>query len=250
MKRGIFLLCIGLGVFGIVRFLFNEYREVYPNMEASTREVFYEGKTKQWAHRANNSADANVYLKEFPGIELDVFYDDLEGGFYVKHDEDGQNTETLEEYFSKINKVSSFYYWLDLKNLGFKNEGVINKRLQYLTDKYNIRDKLIIESSRSNVLGLLGDDGFYVSLWIPSFVYNSGDSLNNYEKVKDIRRVLSKHRFNAISAHVEMKPFFDDYLSNCTKHYWTNGLDKNELHQFLNECEKDTTVKVVLVDVE
>lgn len=241
---------LGLGVtcllLLLVAIVLNKNRSELP----LTKGLFYSGEGKEWGHRINTSLKANEIFKKLPGVELDVFYNEIDNQFYVKHDEEKWDDVTLDSYFSGINNLLEVYFWLDLKNLGRKNVGVIEKSLDKLLSKYSLKERVIIESSRYSLLAELGSRGLFVSLWIPEFDYENNDSIFNRDKLNQYRSVLSENRFNAISAHAKMKPYFDDNFKNCTKHFWTNGMAGDELGKFLKECKIDTTVKIVLIDVE
>lgn len=129
-----------------------------------------------WAHRGlhldhpqNSLESFSAALKSgFEGVELDAFfYEDL-NLFIVSHDEPSSSQLdtflTLEEVFATFE--DSLHYWLDLKNLNAKNYLAVRNKLETLSSKYPIKEKLYIESANAFPLGKLAKKKFNTLYWV------------------------------------------------------------------------------------
>lgn len=203
---------------------------------------------KLWGHRINTAEEANDWLGEFPGIEIDLVYESSLHVLDVRHGVDDPYTNNpLEDYFGDISNATDYYYWLDLKNLDDTNCDTIIKRLNYIIDKYNIRQNVILEARDCELLDKFTKNGIYTSYWIPHFSdgYTNKDTI---DFVVDIGDNLLRYEVNALSASYKMYWFLDEYFSNCNIHLWTNGLESSEDKLIIEELAKNDNVKVILVD--
>jgi len=154
--------------------------------KASSTPFFYNECEKVWGHRgyfkSHEQNSLNSYRAAFDlgaeGTELDIFYDIEMNDFVVSHDfpyklKDGKLL-MLDEVFNVFG--NTYYYWLDFKNLKKMSEKDVRSsvlKMSLLMDKYNIKNKIIIESTSVNKLFQLSKAGFHTSHWI-SFNENIG----------------------------------------------------------------------------
>ena len=163
-----------IAIFSYVVFFF------YPSSKISTS-GFYNLNDKLWAHRVLNLSEINKLSKEFPGFELDVFYNKKLNQFDVKHHGDYSEL-SLDEYFS-ICQEFNLKYWIDFKNLNKNNVTDAVSLLDTLTSKYSIKADVIIESKKIELLSILKNHGFSISYWLPDFhVIKSIFQINNTVK--------------------------------------------------------------------
>ena len=147
--------------------------------KASSTPFFYDECEKVWGHRGyfknQEQNSLNSYREAFDlgakGTELDIYYDIEMNDFVVSHDFPYNLKEgkllMLEEVFNAFGNVN--YYWLDFKNLKNMSEKDVRSsilRMTSLTDKYKIKDKIIIESTNVNNLFHLTKAGFNTSYFI------------------------------------------------------------------------------------
>lgn len=212
--------------------------------------IFYENE-KIWKHKVNESEEVNKYLDQFPGIELDVHYNGYRDNFYITHDKgyDVSETETLNQYFNKIQDVKKYYYWIDFKNLSFINDGKAIDRLNKVLNNHNIKNNCIVESTNADKLKKFNDEGFFTSYWVPAHGYDGTLNDQNKEDIKEIEDNLEKCVHNAISSHAENAQFFYDHFPSYNLHVWTNNWDTTNLELF-NNLLNYPNIKVILVDKE
>ncbi len=225
------------------------YRELhiidsnYYNNEQSI--PFYNNShNKLWSHRVNDVEEIMPTLENFPGVELDVFF---EGDhFDVRHD--GTPTGlTLKTYFSSIKNPYFYYYWLDFKNLNTNNAADSYQLLSDLLIEFNIMDNVIIESFDTQALGYYSERNIHTSFWV--YVENPYSSSNNKVASK-VTHYMNKYKYSALSANYIAYPFFKKYFPTTNLHLWVKSSDvsgDDEAKQIVKDLVKDPFVKVILV---
>ncbi|MCP4521736.1 MAG: hypothetical protein GY827_08625 [Cytophagales bacterium] len=226
--------------------VYNSYNYYQQNQSSVT---FFDNTNKLWAHRINKTDDIESALKNFYGVEIDVFYETDEKYFDVRHD--GNPTGlSLEEYFESINNPEYHYYWLDFKNLSEGNSMASYTRLYEVLKKFDIMDNVIIEASSPEALGYYADKGIFTSYWIP-WISSPSSTSNNMTAAK-VQYYLDKYSFSVISADYRMYPFMKNYFPNYNKHTWVKNIDvpggEEEAIIIAKEIAEDPTVKVILVN--
>lgn len=203
---------------------------------------------KLWKHRVNTIEDARKALLTFSGIETDVFFTDENNSFITGHDAPGDlNLETL---FDSIPECTKHYYWIDFKNLNSSNVSAAVSKMNKIIKKYDLRDKIIVESMYPELLAYFKEAGIFTSLWIPDVSVNLIDYFAEKELIDDLEFILGKYQFNAVSAHYNMVPFMEKYMKRYNCHIWTNGLiTENDKQQIMSYATK-SNIKVILVDYE
>ena len=214
---------------------------------AKTSPAIYDGPNKFWAHQVNDPAKAPSMLERFPGIELDVVFED--GVFDVRHNPDDDSSDTnLDDYFSQIASPENHYYWIDLKNLSLWNGSDARNRMAIILEKYNLEKNCIVESTNEDELSLFSEQGIATSYWIPHFEYDEGEPASAESKAREIAGVLSTYDFNAISCHYPMVAFTTHFFPELNVHIWTNGLDFETDREQIDAFADIDNIKVVLVD--
>lgn len=207
---------------------------------------------KLWRHRVNEIDKVNEYLESFPGIELDVYYNFFKNKFYVAHDDDYDldDSETLNGYFSAIENVEAYYYWIDFKNLNSTNDKKSLKRMLEIFDNFDIKNNAIVESPYHKFLTKFNEEGIYTSYWVPVHDYNGELNEENENDVVEISDNLKECRHNALSSHANNIKFLTEYFPDYNIHLWTNGLISEADMEIINEIKEYPNVKVILVDYE
>ena len=127
--------------------------------------TFYDfPKNKLWAHRVNTAEEANIFLKQFAGIETDVFFINDQNGFQTGHD--APSGISLESFFDSIVNVRQYYYWIDFKNLSNENVQSSLSEIKRLIEVYQLEGRIIIESSNPDLLAFFKCDNIFTSYWI------------------------------------------------------------------------------------
>ena len=210
-----------------------------PSYQYSQKPFYDNVDNKLWAHRILDKSIALSIRNDVPGIEVDVFYESDLNIFDVRHHGKLQS----KSLYNFLNDLDSVKIWLDIKNINVNNIDLINKRLIFLKNNFNISNRLIIESKKINLLSKIQDSGFNVSYWVPSF-----HILKSLFEINKIKNNLIKYKPNAISCPHSSVFFYSNKFPNYNLHCWTNGVDlEKNIDVIYNLCERNN-VKIVLVD--
>ena len=85
----------------------------FSNVKPDT--IFYHSEDKLWMHRLLDPKNENDNLEEFPGYEIDVFYNKKKNIFEVKH-HGKEYKHTLLSFFSEFRSLEGKYFWIDLEH--------------------------------------------------------------------------------------------------------------------------------------
>lgn len=216
--------------------------------KGGSTKVFYNNvENKFWGHRINDPDLANDWLRDFKGVELDVHYNLLKRNFKVKHDDDKLAEFTLSEYIEKLENREENYLWLDLKNLNWLTSSGIVLHLNRILEKYEMKDRVIVESSRIWKLDELNKSGLYTAYWAPHLERNHSmkDSL---ACIETIRENIVKYDFNAISIHYTMYRYFNKHFPEQNYIVWTNDIHNWARDTVLDRFNRQANINVILVD--
>jgi len=201
---------------------------------------------KLWAHRINTAKDALSALRNFNGIETDVYYLNETNEYQIGHD--APSGINLDSFFDSIPNRSKYYYWLDFKNISKKN--VLNSvnKMKRIIDKYHLCNKVIVESNDADLLAYFKQSNIYTSFWINDISDNNFEYFNEQVLKNGIRHKIKKYHFTAISAYYKIYPFLKKYFSYYNIHLWTNGLISEADKDEIRKLSYNHDVKVILVD--
>jgi hypothetical protein len=176
---------------------------------------------KEWIKAVNTKELLDPVETLAAGIECDVYYNHEKNIFEVHHDP-GKATgfelnELLEEYKKKQLQAS---IWLDLKNLNDSNYSSAANALANMRSKYQLANKVLVESGRADLLTIFSDSGFYTSYYIPLFnPYQINDEEMKHW-VDSLSMVLSRAKVNAVSGYYFQYPFLHHYFPNYPVLTW------------------------------
>ena len=203
-----------------------------------------------WAHRviyfdtAINVLNDNLYAfgENVNGIEIDIYFDSEISKFIVSHaaleDKNILKLPLLED----IIKLGGgdFYYWVDFKNLSTENVEKSIIRLLYLIEKYNLKDKLYIESQKAKSLKKISKAGIKTIFWLKYI-----DIFFVYPQLLYIKYHIITSDFDAISTPYEVidKPSFQRNFTHLPVFTFT----VNDKSSFDSIFEKPY-IKVILTD--
>lgn len=213
---------------------------------ARTAAPLYQGAQKRWIHRANSIKKAKIALATYPGVEVDVVFED--GAFDVRHDTFGTPSGlTLDAYFSTLSEYPEAFYWLDLKNLRFWNDDAALERMTKILKKHGLIERAIVESQNISGLARMSRAGIKTSYWFPHFKYDPKNMEAYRHKARDLAGVLKLHEFNAVSCHKRMVAFLRHFFPNISVHIWTTGTYPDQPSEELDELVKWDALRVALV---
>lgn len=176
---------------------------------------------KEWIKAVNTKELLDLVERSATGIECDVYYNHEKNIFEVHHDP-GESTgfelnELLKEYKKKQLQAS---IWLDLKNLDDSNYSFAVNALANMRSKYQLTNKVLVESGRADLLTIFSDSDFYTSYYTPLFnPYQIND-----EEMKhwadSLSIVLARSNVNAVSGYYFQYPFLHHYFPNYPVLTW------------------------------
>lgn len=197
-----------------------------------------------WAHRVNTLGNGNEKLKEFYGIEIDVFYNKDDKTFAVKHDEDQDGTD-LELFLDSVLVQKRCPIWIDYKNMNVDTEKGIDRIYEILKNR-NLLDVCFVESYYLASLKK-ANDKLLTSFWFGSAeipkTREEQDSLY-HAKYKS----LNLSEFDMLSSPHHMFDFFSYYFPNTKCNYWLSGsLDSIKIER-LKMIAEGANTGAILID--
>lgn len=213
--------------------------------------IFYDGNYKVWAHRGyhknlqTNSIESfsEAFDRGARGVELDVFYDKDLKDFIVSHDYPyelhNDKLLTLEHVFSLLGNRG--YFWVDFKQLdAVQDIDIVVDKIANLLRRFNLTDRVIIESPYGLRLRKFSEKGLHTSYWINP----SSSRLTFVIQDYGYRALIAFSNFSAISMNYKKyNKYMKRNYSHLPIHLFTVN-DRAELDRLVNIC----TVKVVLSD--
>lgn len=198
---------------------------------------------KIWVHRVNSIERLKLVEDKFEGMELDIVFEN--GHFDVGHPPVKSIGLSLDDFFENVRNIKAHYFWLDLKNLNESNKKEVIERLNYLTNKFHIKNNIIVETSHSNAIPDLKKEEYYTSYYLPNI--NTSSTI----EIQKIKNNALKHAPNAVSQSINSYKAMQQLFGNANKLIWALNLDWNEPanHKRIESLlAKDTTIKVCLVN--
>lgn len=197
---------------------------------------------KRWLHRTNHPNKFRKYAATYTGFELDVNINVKENYFEVYHHPEKPSGIDFREYLA-MPEAADKYFWLDCKNLGTDNVAVAITILNTLDSVYQIRRRLIFESTDQEALTLVRKAGyntvFYLAL--PALTGSCDDTayLQRISKNWD-------HQLLAVSAEAQYIPLLHRYMPAVKKATWCNHPLRNLIWREKRKMLADTSVLIVL----
>ena len=216
--------------------------------------------TRVFPHRINSVGKYTDIRKDgFNAFEIDIkFSEKDDNSFFVTHG-NTKSAVDLETFLGQTNIDSIQKIWFDLKNLKKNNYKEVLKRLQYLDEKFGLKNKSIIESSSTSLFFKeFSDAGWHISYYLPTKVIV--ELIQNKEVVKmkllavKIAKQIRIQNVSAVSFDNRLYPFVKQYLEikipdEIDYHTWyAPPLHSKEFKTNLQKSEiyKDQRVKTLL----
>jgi hypothetical protein len=211
-------------------------------------------------HRVNSVGKLkDIWTDGFKSFEVDVrFGDNNTSTFQMGHNA-GVMGVGLEEFLNSVEYEKIQRVWLDFKNLNNKNFKGALLRLEFLNEKYNIKNKFIVESgTKSLSFKDFSKQGWHTSYYLPTGTIVKLLKEKDTKKLDTLARKISKQvslqELSAVSFDYRLYPFVKNYLEakisdKIVYHIWYAPAlsDKNfkeKLHN--NKLYKDKRVKTLL----
>jgi heptose-I-phosphate ethanolaminephosphotransferase len=206
--------------------------------------------TRVWFHRANTAEQLKDVQRRFRGIELDVVFEEENQRFDVRHPPTPHQGFTLENYLRLAEaQGTEFYFWLDYKNLAEENVGASVQRLEDLDAQFDLKKRIVVESTNPLSLQAFHQAGFFTSYYLPDLRNRSQWELQPL--IDAIGGYLEKGHLSAISQDIRLYPLMRYYFPRYPKLIWDaglNGHDPTERARAETLLAQDSTIRVMLVD--
>ena len=201
---------------------------------------------KEWAKGINTRALLDKLPKDVHGLECDIYFDRNKHFFDVHHDEGTSTGLNLDDLFQEyLKRELHASVWLDYKNLEEANAVESLSELNRLKEKYGLHQKILVESSRPELLRSFSDSGYFTSFYVPMFnPYLIGnDAIKQW--VDTISHKVKNSSVNAISGYYFQYPFLHQYFPNYPILTWSPN-DRFSLVNWLFK-RKQATDKAVFI---
>jgi len=159
----------------------------------------------------------DIWNDGFRSFELDVrFLDDNKSNFIVEYN-NGEGDVKLNNFISSIDYTKIQHLWLNFKNLNKSNVNEAFKQLEYLNNKYLIKNKLIISSGTTGTFfNHFSAAGWHISYYLETkkivkLLDRKNDKDMN-ELAKSIAMQTKVQGLSAISFDYRLYPFVKKYL--------------------------------------
>lgn len=127
--------------------------------------------SKVWAHRVN-TIDRFLFLaKDLQGFEMDIFFNERGNFLDVRHPPANTINLSFEKYL-ELKESNDKMFWLDVKNLSNGNADSILNCLNGLDKKYQLRERIIIESNNIYPLSKISKAGYFTSYYYDTESYS------------------------------------------------------------------------------
>jgi heptose-I-phosphate ethanolaminephosphotransferase len=168
---------------------------------------------KNWKKGVNTIERLNALDAETAGFECDVYFDTAAKIFDVHHDpgkSTGLSLEKLIEQYQQKKLTAGI--WLDIKNLDESNSATALGFLIQLQQKYNLQNKILVESDRSNLLSAFSDNGFFTSYYVPFFNPYKISRSELQKWVDSTSTAISNAKVDALSGYYFQSSFLNHYF--------------------------------------
>ncbi len=181
-------------------------------------------KDKNWQKGVNTKEQMNALSMDDAGFECDIYFDTAAGSFSVHHDPDkniGYSLDNLLQLYQQ--KKMQAGIWLDIKNLGDSNAPSVLHSLIELRNKYQLQNKILVESGRADLLTAFSDSSFFTAYYAPFFnPYKiSKDEMNSM--ADSMASVISKSKINALSGYYFQCSFLKHYFPQYPVLTWIDN---------------------------
>ena len=208
---------------GLVRVLIEKkFPEVFIDVKKPSNKAILNNSNKEWVKAVNTKNIINKVDSNSGGLEFDIYFDSSKKIFDVHHDINssiGLNFEELLDIYQQRNLQASL--WIDFKNLDNLNCMPALNELVRLRNKYNLKNKILVESYRIDLLKPFGDSSFFTSYYTPYF----NPYLINEDSIKKLATKLAvlikNSEVDALSGYYFQYPFLHKYFPQFPLLIWS-----------------------------
>ena len=224
----ILLLCLGTDILlhkGVSRVIIPRSftsKRIPQNFSRCERLLINSG--KKWIKAINTVERITQLPTDEAGFEMDVYFDTAKNYLLVYHDSSENNRPKIEDILKvyKDRKLSSSI-WLDFKNLSGINEKQSLAYILSLRRKYDLQNKLIVESSFPQFLQSFCDSGFFTSYYAPFFNPYLQTESEIIQTIDTISFNLKNYPTSALSGYYFQYPLLKKFFPNYPLLTWADN---------------------------
>ena len=215
--------------------------------------------SRVFPHRTNTTGALKTILYNgCNSFELDLVFKGMGDTSYfeVGHGENEMTGMKFEEMLRISKDYGIQKIWLDIKNINEQNLSSVLHRLLTLDKTYNLKPKLIVETSMtSEAFATIRASGFHTSYYLPTH-YQELDDAGKAKVANEIAQQVRLQKVGAVSFDFALYPFVKKFIepqldSAIVYHTWnvTMGFEQPDLMQKLANSAyyQDPRVKTILI---
>lgn len=211
------------------------------------KKTFNYPESKVWKHGVYSKHTAKELEGVFDGLEVDVIYSpEIDNIFIGRSIKDTVHKFYLDSWFAYLDEPSKMAFWVDFKNLTAENAEGAFVVLDTISKRYNIKDRMFVESRNVEALMIGKKKDFFTMLWVDNIYWSKLDTASLMQKIRSQIEYLQP---DAISCEYRMFPLLCDTFPEQNIHFWdTPKKYTPENVEFTQKICRNKNVKAVLVD--
>lgn len=233
----------------LIIFVFYFYKKYEENQVNDYNNLKKQG-VEVAAHRVNIESKLLELTKMgINNIEVDVHMQDKK--LIVGHEAENSVGQALEDYLDLIEKANPNYtfMWLDFKDLTEDNQDVIFEKLEALDKKFNLKNRVLIESRYVNALQVFNKNGWKTGYYLK---YDLGSQSDEY--IKNVINDLHKTKTPAITFDCKHINFAYDKFKNVKlnngNYISLNCWDLKQKRFSKSDLEKVKNIDRILISIK
>lgn len=195
-----------------------------------------------WLHRTNHPAKFSKYADAYAGFEMDVNIDTVKMLLDVYHPPETSLNIRVENFLNQ-KAAAGKYFWFDCKNLSLSNVAKTLTVLQQLDSSYQIKNRLVFESTNAAALKIIAAAGYYTFYYLS---FNEETDLCTDTVLLSRIAAQIDTSFTAISADGRYIKTLHTLFPHCRKATWTLSTLRNWFQNEQQEMLQDSMVLIVL----
>ena len=209
-------------------------------------------KEKKWTKAVNTISQLNALAATTAGIECDVYFDSSCHCFRVYHDSTSISSLTLDSLLPALQtKLPNASVWFDFKNLEEHNSNMSLQTMQALANKFQLQNKIIVESSTAKDLKQFCDSGFFTSYYIPYFNPYEINEEELLHQIDSIKNNLQQYPSSAVSGYYFQYPILKRFFPKYPILTWVDKSYVSIVSYFFNrQLQQDESIRIVLFPSE
>lgn len=208
---------------GLVRVLIKKnFPKVKIDVIEPSQKAILINTNKEWVKAVNTKELMNKVDSNSSGLEFDIYFDSSKKIFDVHHDVNASISLNFDDLLQVYkNRKLTASVWIDFKNLNNFNCLPALNELMRLRNEYNLKNKILVESYRIDLLEHYTDSGFFTSYYTPSFNPYLIDQDSIKSLVNQLSTVISKSKVSALSGYYFQYPFLHKYFPQFPILIWS-----------------------------